>query len=227
MTDYLSDAEILTEWVELAGCRAVDIGCGGGDMVRFMRSRGARPMGIEYAAEPLARALAADHGHRGTYLRAAAQALPLGEAGFDLVTFYHSLHHVPEPAMGQALAEAARVLVAGGHVLVAEPKAGGNSLPVDRLVDDETEVYAAAQATLRTVESVGLRQIARRDYAESYHYPDFAAYRTTMVGVDAGRAARFDANRSEIEAAFHRHGRTTGSGKVFDQPCQAVLLQKS
>ena len=46
--------------------------------------------------------------------------------------------------MGKALAEAARVLKPGGLALIHEPEPVGGYFELTKLVDDETEVRAAA-----------------------------------------------------------------------------------
>jgi len=48
-----------------------------------------------------------------------ARALDLPDASFDLVYSFHALEHIPAP--DRALAEMARVLAPGGHVVVGTP----------------------------------------------------------------------------------------------------------
>jgi ArsR family transcriptional regulator len=64
-------------------------------------------------------------GHTNVELRLGTlEAVPLADRQFDLVTMALVLHHLPEPA--RALAEAHRVLAAGGRVLIID------MLPHDR-----------------------------------------------------------------------------------------------
>jgi SAM-dependent methyltransferase len=90
-----------------------DVGCSGGALVAHAASLGIAATGIEPDEAKVAEGRAA-----GLDLRAgAAEALPLGDGTFDLVTFENSLHHVTE--IGRALAEALRV--ARGAVVILDP----------------------------------------------------------------------------------------------------------
>ena len=64
----------------------------------------------------LATAIASPEAHLVTWLRASAEALPIGERRIDLVFLYLVYHHLRDPLM--ALRECARVLSSSGHVLV-------------------------------------------------------------------------------------------------------------
>lgn len=80
-----------------------DVGCGAGGLLAHARALGIVGVGIEPDAAKVAEGRSA-----GLDLRAGpAEALPLADASFDVVTFENSLHHVSD--IGGALREAARV----------------------------------------------------------------------------------------------------------------------
>lgn len=83
----------------------VEIGCGTGTFSRWFAARGLRTLGVDVAPAMLAVARDADPG--GSYARAAAERLPLRDAGVDLAAFVTSLEFIAEPDV--ALREAARV----------------------------------------------------------------------------------------------------------------------
>ncbi|MEM6489300.1 MAG: methyltransferase domain-containing protein [Pseudomonadota bacterium] len=105
------------------GERMLDIGCGLGDDVRAA-ARAVAPsgtaVGVEHDAETLAALGRPDDWPSGVRFTAGdATALPFRDASFDVARLDRVLHMMDEPA--RALAEARRVLVPGGRLLVAEP----------------------------------------------------------------------------------------------------------
>lgn len=214
---YSSDRQELAAHVVLAGKDTLDVGCGTGGLMRWLRSNGAHPVGVECGPTQLAAALESDPDHVADYIDAPGENLPFADASFDLVTFIYSLHHVPGEAMADALGEGARVLRPGGTLWVAEPIADGPGHEVDRLIDDETEVRANAQAALDAVEVDMLQPSGGAEYLTQYTYTDFAAYERVMVGVDPDRAERMERHRAEAAARFAELATPTEFGFSFDQ----------
>jgi septum formation protein len=64
----------------------------------------------------------ADHRLPGRALRAAAERLPVRDASVDVVTMVWLLHLLPVPQADAALAEAARVMRPGGHLVTTVDK---------------------------------------------------------------------------------------------------------
>jgi ubiquinone/menaquinone biosynthesis C-methylase UbiE len=64
----------------------------------------------------LVTAIASQEGHRVSWLRAAAEALPIAEMSVDLVFLYLVYHHLRDPL--KALRECARVLSSSVYLLV-------------------------------------------------------------------------------------------------------------
>ncbi|MDH3481161.1 MAG: bifunctional 2-polyprenyl-6-hydroxyphenol methylase/3-demethylubiquinol 3-O-methyltransferase UbiG [Gammaproteobacteria bacterium] len=109
------------DWIrqhaKLAGCRAVDIGCGGGILAESMAAANARVTGIDMAEGPLAVARLHQHesGADVDYRRATAEELAASEAGaYDVVTCLEMLEHVPDPS--QVVRSCAEIVRPGGHV---------------------------------------------------------------------------------------------------------------
>ena len=160
----LSDLAVLERLVEPGGKDVVDIGCGGGALVRAMAARGARVTGVEISEEQLASAICADDESGARYLVGRAQQLPLEDASVDAAVFMRTLHHVPPHELDAALREARRVLRPGGVVYVAEPLAEGEFFELTSLVEDEREVRAAAQHALARASLAGLERAVAREY---------------------------------------------------------------
>jgi SAM-dependent methyltransferase len=215
---------MLERLVAPAGKDVVDIGCGGGALVRDLAGAGARPIGVEISDEQLATARARDDGSGARYLVGRAEELPLPDASVDVAVFMRTLHHVAPEA---ALREARRVLRPDGAVYVAEPLAEGNFFALTSLVEDELEVRRAAQAALADARRAGLARAVTIDYDVTICLPDVEAFRARTVSVDPDRGPIFDARRDEIAEAFARLG-TPGERpgeRCFVAPMRADVLR--
>lgn len=92
-------------WIEslapLAGCRVVDVGCGGGILADAMARRGASVLGIDLSTKALkvAQLHALEAGTPDvSYREVSAEALAAEQpASFDVVTCMEMLEHVPDP----------------------------------------------------------------------------------------------------------------------------------
>ncbi len=104
-----------------AGERVLDVGCGEGRFAAELARIGARPVGIDVAAEPLRRAR--EH-HPELDLRQvpAEGAWPLADASFDAVWAGEVIEHVADTAGW--LSEVRRVLHSGGVLLLSTPNHG-------------------------------------------------------------------------------------------------------
>jgi 2-polyprenyl-3-methyl-5-hydroxy-6-metoxy-1,4-benzoquinol methylase len=95
--------------------RALDVGCGRGDLAGALHARGWRVAGIE----PSERAAAAAALRGVEIVGSTLDGATLRDGGYDLVVLRHSLEHVPDP-----LADLRRVrsaLTPGGSVVISLP----------------------------------------------------------------------------------------------------------
>jgi ubiquinone/menaquinone biosynthesis C-methylase UbiE len=120
----------LIDWADpQSGEAALDIACGPGLVAGAIAGRGAFAVGIDLTGAML-REAAIDARAAGTVLplvRGAAERLPFGDRTFDLVICRNAFHHLPDPA--RVMGEAARVLRAGGRMVLEDMQAP------ERLVD--------------------------------------------------------------------------------------------
>jgi SAM-dependent methyltransferase len=222
-----TDTAMLERLVAPSGKDVVDVGCGGGALVRELAALGARPIGIEISEAQLVAARARDDGSGPQYLVGRAEALPLDDGSVDIVVFMRSLHHVPPEHLEAGLREARRVLRPGGAVYVAEPLAEGDFFALTSLVEDELEVRRAAQAALADAGRLGLERAVTIDYEVTVCLAGVEAFRARTVSVDPERGPVFDARRDEIAATLERLG-TPGEGpgeRCFGVPMRADVLR--
>jgi SAM-dependent methyltransferase len=224
--ELATDISMLEHLVEPAGKDVVDIGCGGGGLVRELVRLGARVVGVEISEQQLASALARDHMVGARYLVGSGQELPLEDASIDLAVFMRTLHHVPAADLTRALREARRVLRPGGMVYVAEPQAEGDFYALTSLVEDELEVRQAAQSALAQAGLAGLERVSTVDYEVRICLADFEWLRRRIVSVDPERAAIFDARAADLAEAFGRLGEAGAQPgeRCFIQPMRADVL---
>lgn len=225
--ELTTDLLTLERSVVLEGRDVVDIGCGGGVLVRRLSALGARVTGIEISAEQLAPAIAGEKGSGARYLVGRAQNLPLADASVDVAVFMRTLHHIPPPDLRRALSEARRVLRDDGEVYVAEPLAEGDYFALTSIVEDERAARAAAQAALARAALAGLERVSTIDYDVRIRVADLAALRARFVSVDPDRAGIFEARRSELAVAFERLGAAgeQPGERCFVQPMRSDVLR--
>lgn len=230
MTEALqkkSGGDALLEALELKDRRAVDIGSGDGQIARFLTRHGAHVIGIECGAMQLEKAHAAEPAGGERYIEGVGQNLPLPDGSADIVTFINSLHHVPVDEQGKALKEAARVLVDGGALFIAEPLAEGPQFDLLKPVDDETEVRAAAYAEIERAADYGFDPVSETRHLQPRKIPSFESLRDTIIAIEPTRAARFAAMESDLRAAFERLATKLPDGAYeVIQPVRVNLLRR-
>jgi SAM-dependent methyltransferase len=114
ITAHVADALLDAAGVG-AGTRALDVGCGRGDLCAAAAARGARVVGVDLADGMLGAARAAHP--ELEFRRADAEDLPFATASFDAALGSFVVNHLPRPE--RAAAELRRVLAPGGRIALA------------------------------------------------------------------------------------------------------------
>ena len=143
--------------------RIVDVGCAAGwNMSRFVQY-GRRPMGLDLVPDRVR--LARRH---GPTMVASGLNLPVASGSQDVVYIQHVLHHLGE--VRTALAEAARVLRAGGFLFLVETVEDspfirwGRRLHPSWLGDEVTATFRFDELR-EMVEAAGLRVTDAKQYS--------------------------------------------------------------
>lgn len=197
---------ILEELAPLNGLSVLDVGCGAGGLRAPLEQAGATWRGVD--PFPIEQDDQID--------TAPAQAMPYEDAQFDAAICVNALHHVPMPAMPDALGEVARVLRPGGRLVVIEPKANGPLSRVIAVIDDETEIRTAAQAAMDT--TTALVQVKAYDYPRIERYADFKAFCDSLTAVEPARSEQITTQRDALNRAFLQHAVRDGDSFVLSQP---------
>lgn len=116
--------------------RVADLGCGDGYLTIEASRWASSVIGIDRSDAVLEQAKALAQRRRAsniTWKRGELEKLPLKDASVDLALLSQALHHAVDPS--RALAEAARILVPGGRVLVLELREHGEEWVRERLGD--------------------------------------------------------------------------------------------
>lgn len=204
--------------------RIVEIGCGGGALLKALAELGARVAGIDL--DDTALALARKTAPTAILRRAGAESLPFVDGAMHAAVFVNSLHHVPEPAMAAALAEAARIVEPGGDVIVVEPLPEGTFFESMRPIEDETLVRLAAQEAIAATLRDGTLLLAQcTEYDRVEIYATVSDFIDRVVAADPSRKDKALEEREKVMKRFFilaEHGK---GGYLLRQPLRLHHLK--
>ena len=207
--------------------RVIELGCGPAQLARRLVARfsGSTVAALEVDAVQHAKNLAAP-AEGIEFIAAGAQAIPFGEAQFDLAIMLKSLHHVPLNMMARAIAEAARVLKPGGLFYVSEPVYGGSFNSLIRLFNDEEAVRAAAQQALDSAlgDKTVWREIANRKVGVASSFSSFEDFELRQMRPSYADHHLDETKIAEVRQAFAAF--LGPSGAHFVRPMLVRVLQR-
>lgn len=127
-------------------CRALELGCGGGQASLMLARRGFEVVGVDFSetAVELARRNARQRSLSATFQRGDVTDLSeLGDQSFGFVVDNHCLHCLVDLSdRANALAEVRRLLVDDGLFFIETMSAEGHYTPAEMGVDPETGIDA-------------------------------------------------------------------------------------
>jgi SAM-dependent methyltransferase len=162
--------------------RVLDVGCGRGLMLKFLKSWGYEVHGVELDTVAAARARKNLDQEIFHTLDEPVRSLP---QQYHAICFWHSLEHLPEP--GKALMTADRLLAPGGLLIIAAPHmeslqsrlSGSSWLPLDlprHLVHFDMNRLAGF------LQARGYQLIRHHHFSQEYNVIDTLCYLYAMLG---------------------------------------------
>jgi len=186
MKNYLSNNEVLSEHLHFTGKEVIDVGCGNGDIVRWLAARCAHVTGLD-SLEMLEKARSNPPAGAEEYVAGEAQRLPFADKSADILLYLASFHHVPPAAMADAAGECRRVLRQGGRAVFVEPVyRPGAYCEITRLVEDESELIRKAHAAIVSLSILGLTVEREEHFYMERSFEDYVR----LIGFFVADAAR-------------------------------------
>ncbi|MBU1014726.1 MAG: class I SAM-dependent methyltransferase [Bacteroidetes bacterium] len=165
--------EVLLEYFHFPGLKVIDVGCGTGDLVRWMASQGAAVTGIDLS-ELIDKAEQFKRVGTEKYKVGIAQELVFKKNSADLIIYLASFHHIPQNMMLKALKSCHQILKPDGHAVFIEPVAEVNSYyDLTRLVEDEADIQRIAYEYLRSSKENMFEQIIESFFYTERSFQDY------------------------------------------------------
>jgi len=217
---------LLSEHLSFPGTTVVDVGCGTGELVRWLVRQGATVTGVDNPSM-LARAQAQPPAGAERYLAGGGETLPLPDRHADLLIYAASLHHVPAERLREAIAESARVLRPGGQAAFVEPVAEpGSYYDITRLTGDEAEIQRLAYAAILEAPAVGLELVSEGRFYISRSFADYQHLVAVFVEDEERRAECLARAGEETERRAVQAGITFADVR-YRSICRLNILRRA
>jgi ubiquinone/menaquinone biosynthesis C-methylase UbiE len=168
-----SDYEVLEKYIQASVHTAVDVGCGTGEMVRWMASQGVDVTGVDLA-NMIDKARGFKKVKTEKYLTGTGEKLSFKDNYADVITYIASFHHIPSSDMIPALKECERVLKPGGIAILIEPvPKKGSYYEIIKLAEDEAEIQNYTYKFLKNPSEVSLRLVGEEIYYLERSFQDY------------------------------------------------------
>ncbi|MEW6366369.1 MAG: class I SAM-dependent methyltransferase [Acidobacteriota bacterium] len=225
MRQVSTNWEILAENFSFAGRSVVDVGCGTGELVRWLTGQGANVTGLD-TPQMLEKGESSPRAGGEKYMTGGAEKLPLEDECADLIIYFASLHHAPPERLADALSECRRVLKPGGHAVFIEPVAQpGSYYEIVRLVEDEAEIQKLAHAAIRDGTRLGMRAVKEELFFIERSFEDYVRLLNTFVDDENKRETALRQARIATERLAAESGQRFGDYR-FRSTCRLHILEK-
>ena len=201
-----SDYEILKEYIQYEDEIIIDVGCGTGELVRWMTSQGITATGID-VAEMIEKARGFSNIKNEEYIIGTGEQLPLNDDFADVITYIAGFHHIPSTQMIQALKECRRVLKSKGKAIIIEPIAKKKSYyEIIKLVEDEAEILNYAYKILKKSDEVNLRFVREEIFFLERSFQDYINLLNIFVDSESKKKAIIEQARKKTQKLCEMSG---------------------
>lgn len=201
-----SDYEILKEYLPYKDGIVIDVGCGTGELVRWMTSQGIIAIGID-VKKMIKKAREFSKIKNEEYMIGEGQQLPFDHDFANAVTYIASFHHIPSTKMKHALEECRRVLKPNGKMIVIEPISQNQSYyEIARLVEDEAKIQNYAYQILKRSDEAGLSFVKEETLYLEKSFQDYINLLNKFVDSDEERKEVIEKAREKTEELSRMSG---------------------
>lgn len=162
--------------------RVLDVGCGRGVMLKYLKSWGYRVDGVELDTVAAARAR---HNLRQEIFHTLEEPVQSLPQQYQAICFWHSLEHLPEP--GKTLKTADRLLAPGGVLVISAPHMASLQSRLSRrswlhLDLPRHLVHFDMNGLARFLQAKGYQLIRHQHFSQEYNVIDTLCYLYAVLG---------------------------------------------
>jgi len=221
-----NEPEVWERLLPLDHADILELGCGTAELTRQIAEKGTdrRITAMEVDKIQHAKNLQVNGLPNVNFVAGGAEDIPAGNAAFDIVLMFKSLHHVPIASMNTALDEIRRVLRPRGRAYISEPVFAGDFNDILRLFHDEEQVRRTAFASIKKAVDDGIfTLIDEVFFFAPMHFADFAEFEQKVIGVTHSNHQLSDDVYRQVQEAFA--SKMTDDGAHFLQPMRVDVLE--
>lgn len=226
-TEIAMEFDVLSRLLPLEGARVLELGCGAAEKTRQIAEYADvdEIVAAEVDSIQFAKNLELDDLPTVTFKSFGAESIEEANDSFDIVLMFKSLHHVPGPAMDDALSEIRRVLKPGGLAYISEPVFAGSFNEVIRLFHDESAVRRAAfEAVGRAVDAQRLELVEETFFTSVLRLEHFGQFEAGVLDVTHTDHDLTPELLQKVKEKFESY--RGEQGYVFQTPNRVDLLRK-
>jgi ubiquinone/menaquinone biosynthesis C-methylase UbiE len=169
------ESDIFAEILDVKGKVVVDVGCGTGNLIRWMTEQGATAVGTDIE-EMIKKAKEFSPAGNERYIVCGGEKMLLEDSFADAIVYFASFHHISEDKLNDAITECKRVLKKDGVVIFVEPVAKeGYYYEVTKFSGDESEIQRVAKDTILSADRKEFEHITEGFYYMERSLENFKA----------------------------------------------------
>lgn len=225
MKHVKSETEIISGFTSFKDKYIVDVGCGTGNLVRWLTKQGAKVIGID-SKEMLNKAREVLAVGDEIYMTGKGEDLSLDNGIADIVIFFTSFHHIPYEQMKKAIEECNRVLNDNGFAFYVEPVAQEDSYyELTKLVDDESEIQKKANKIINDDGKRFFEKVYEGLFSIERKFPDYINLINMFIDDSEEREIVLSKAKIKYNELMIKSGKSEEEFSLMSI-CRLILLRK-